>query len=194
MQEVIEKIIEQLKEWTFNADINIGDGTSMNHDLIESKNAIEIVKQAAEEYKSDQINQLAMMYAKNLVQYGVDVTKIWNTATQQTSSLNKAYMRGIQDERDRLEQNNNGWIPCSERLPDYKDTKDPFTKKHTYLTDYVNVTVKREKNGIDEYYVDTALMIGEKPDKMRWLQIEHLKNHEVVAWQPTPDPYNPKGE
>ena len=41
----IGKVVEELKEWTFNADINIGDGTIMNHNLIESKNAIEIVKQ-----------------------------------------------------------------------------------------------------------------------------------------------------
>ena len=40
----IGKVVEELKEWTFNADINIGDGTIMNHNLIESKNAIEIVK------------------------------------------------------------------------------------------------------------------------------------------------------
>ena len=41
----IDKVVEELKEWTFNADINVGDGTIMNHDLIVSKNAIEIVKQ-----------------------------------------------------------------------------------------------------------------------------------------------------
>lgn len=39
-----DKVVEQLKEWTFNADVNIGDGTMMNHNLIVSKNAIEIVK------------------------------------------------------------------------------------------------------------------------------------------------------
>lgn len=40
----VDKVVEQLKEWTFNADVNIGDGTMMNHNLIVSKNAIEIVK------------------------------------------------------------------------------------------------------------------------------------------------------
>lgn len=39
-----DKVVEQLEEWTFNADVNIGDGTMMNHNLIASKNAIEIVK------------------------------------------------------------------------------------------------------------------------------------------------------
>ena len=41
----IDKVVEKLKDWTFNADINIGDGTMMNHNLIVSENAIEIVKQ-----------------------------------------------------------------------------------------------------------------------------------------------------
>ena len=40
----IKKIVEQLEEWTFNADINLGDGTVKNSDLIASENAIEIVK------------------------------------------------------------------------------------------------------------------------------------------------------
>ena len=40
----VDKVVEQLEEWTFNADVNIGDGTMMNHNLIVSKNAIEIVK------------------------------------------------------------------------------------------------------------------------------------------------------
>lgn len=39
-----DKVVKQLEDWTFNADVNIGDGTKMNHDLIVSKNAIEIVK------------------------------------------------------------------------------------------------------------------------------------------------------
>ena len=40
----VDKVVEQLKEWTFNADVNIGDGTMMNHNLIVSKNAIKIVE------------------------------------------------------------------------------------------------------------------------------------------------------
>lgn len=40
----IEKVVADLKEWTFNADVNIGDGTITNHDLIASEIAIDIVK------------------------------------------------------------------------------------------------------------------------------------------------------
>ena len=40
----IEKVVAELKEWTFNADVNLGDGTVKNSDLIASENAIGIVK------------------------------------------------------------------------------------------------------------------------------------------------------
>lgn len=41
----VEKVVKELKEWTFNADINIGDGTIMNHNLIVSENAIDTVRE-----------------------------------------------------------------------------------------------------------------------------------------------------
>lgn len=32
-----DKVIQELEDWTFNADINAGDGTTINHNLIVSK-------------------------------------------------------------------------------------------------------------------------------------------------------------
>lgn len=49
----VDAVVEQLKEWTFNADVSIGDGTMMNHNLIVSKNAIEIVKGGGIDAKTD---------------------------------------------------------------------------------------------------------------------------------------------
>lgn len=40
----VDKVVAELKDWTFNADVSIGDGTIMNHNLIASENAIDIVK------------------------------------------------------------------------------------------------------------------------------------------------------
>ena len=40
----IDRVVAELKEWSFNADVNLGDGTVKNSDLIASENAIEIVK------------------------------------------------------------------------------------------------------------------------------------------------------
>ena len=44
----------------------------------------------------------AKNYAKWLTKCGVNVTEKWLTATEQASALNEAYMRGMQDERDRF--------------------------------------------------------------------------------------------
>ena len=77
---------------------------------------------AEKEYKGDMKHNLAEMYAKNMVDYGVDVTKAWQTATQQSCALEKAYIRGRQYEADKFiklrKEYNDGWIPCSERLPE----------------------------------------------------------------------------
>lgn len=68
------------------------------------------------------------------------------------------------------EQYNNGWIPCSERLPD-------ITK--TYL-----VTIKSKSKG--DFYSTYALF-----GKNGFVAQDY---QEVVAWQPLPEPYQQKGE
>lgn len=40
----VDKVVKELEEWSFNADVNVGDGTIMNQNLIARDNAIEIVK------------------------------------------------------------------------------------------------------------------------------------------------------
>ena len=39
----------------------------------------------------------AYLYAKNLTDYGVDISNKWETATQQASALEKAYRKGYYD-------------------------------------------------------------------------------------------------
>lgn len=82
--------------------------------------------------KGDMKHNLAEMYAKNMVDYGADVTKAWQTATQQSCALEKAYIRGRQYEADRFielrKEYNDGWIPCSERLPKFVFSGDMIQK------------------------------------------------------------------
>ncbi len=40
----VDKVMKGLNEWTFNANIDVGDGTVMNHNLIVRDVAIDIVK------------------------------------------------------------------------------------------------------------------------------------------------------
>lgn len=42
-----------------------------------------------------QILNLAYLYAKSLTSYGVDVTEKWETATEQSANLEKAYRKGF---------------------------------------------------------------------------------------------------
>lgn len=59
-------------------------------------------KQLMLDYLSNEPEQLivlAYMYAKNMYNYGVDVTKEIDTATRQTVMLERAYTKGRNDER-----------------------------------------------------------------------------------------------
>lgn len=54
---------------------------------------------AAMKEEMEQIDQqtlnLAYLYVKNLVLYGADVTEKWETATEQSANLEKAYRKGF---------------------------------------------------------------------------------------------------
>ena len=40
----VDKVVKEINEWAFNANIDVGDGAVMNHNLINRNTAIEIVK------------------------------------------------------------------------------------------------------------------------------------------------------
>ena len=128
--------------------------------------------------KGDMKHNLAEMYAKNMVDYGVDVTEAWQTATQQSCALEKAYIRGRQYEVDRFnklrKEYNGGWIPCSERLPEIDgNTSD--------------IVLACGSNGFQymAFWCDDL--------KWRFCECGMAKNPilwtEIVAWQPLPEPY-----
>jgi hypothetical protein len=148
----------------------------------------------------------------NIKRYGVDVTEKWATATQNAAALNQAYLRGRQDERDKFDEwreeynkehnkeyntdvpdrnvgGNDGWIPCSEWLPEvYEDTKS---------SDVVLVCGYDEESDYSwqamGFYVHTEAI-------KRWFFAEckdtdkYIDWIDIVAWQPLPAPYKPKGE
>ena len=120
MQEVFEKIIEEIKEKSYEIQL---DG--------------------------------AIVAATKKVAEVPDIVNIVNTIS---------------------EEYNNGWIPCSERLPEDKQTclvtaRIYFTPDHVdEIDNYIGV-------GIDTY-----------SKQFGWLGTE------TIAWQPLPAPYQPKGE
>lgn len=74
------------------------------------------------------------------------------------------------------EEYNNGWIPCSERLPE-----NNTVVLVTYITDDLGFIVYCVK------YIDEEWL---QPDYSEW----SLDKDMVLAWQPLPTPYQPKGE
>ena len=77
--------------------------------------------------------------------------------------------------KQEAERYNNGWIPCSEKLPDVRQD--------------VLVTVKYTGfMGMHGYWIKTGHMEAEND----WWG--DCAGGEVIAWQPLPQPYQPKGE
>ena len=117
MQEVFERIIDQLKAESVIVDDDAGN------------RAVEIIEQATEEFATD--------------------TNVWN----------------------------NGWIPCSERLPDVPEgTEDDDCPEF-------NVTIK----GASRAATLRCSSDGTWFDEFGYV-------YPVIAWQPLPDPYQQKGE
>ena len=84
------------------------------------------------------------------------------------------YERAIEIVKHEAEQYNNGWVPCSEKLPDDFMSFEYLTirKGHTLAT-------------ITYYCVANH----------KWyLSRNSSKEIDVIAWQPLPEPYQPKGE
>lgn len=112
-----------------------------------------------------------------------DCTKYGNKdAEQQEKSYSTMMMYEVADLVDDLieivkqeaKQYNNGWIPCSERLPKENG--------HYYVTQIVKSASTGKKIAIEKSYVEFS--IGE------W---RRAKNLEVIAWLDI-EPYQPKGE
>ena len=85
---------------------------------------------------------------------------------------------------------NDGWIPCSERLPKIRDR---------YLcqiesTSYSYMDILYFSKNLEE--VDKYDFMGEKRAGFYSYDSEygHCENDGVIAWQPLPEKYQPKGE
>ena len=78
--------------------------------------------------------------------------------------------KAIEIVKQEAEKYNNGWIPCSERLPKYGEV----------------VMCSCTNSGIT---ISCITHKGVKPSKS-----VRFGQHSVIAWQPLPLPYQPNGE
>ena len=90
------------------------------------------------------------------------------------------YKNVVKTVKQTAEEYNNGWIPCSERLPDeaYGCLVTVMDCEPSTQTEFENIL---------PYFVGY--------DGETWNDADGEKiPFEVLAWQPIPQPYQPKGE
>ena len=159
MKKVFEKIIEKLEEELKLADEEKLRCTRENPLQFDSAkgyangvaNAIEIIKQEAEQYE------------ECYKDYGE--CEAYNKEKHHCPKFCKVIKETVKE----IEENNNGWISCSERLPKYGEV----------------VMCSCTNGGIT---ISCITHRGEKQSK-----IVRFGQHSVIAWQPLPKPFQ-KGE
>ena len=77
-----------------------------------------------------------------------------------------------------------GWIPCSERLPDAEDCPMDcmVTRRSKYIGNYVDIAVA-EKNGTWTHEDWNAIVIDGKATCIS------TRDADIIAWMPLPKPY-----
>lgn len=185
MNKAFEKIIEKLEEYEYENLVehdseqsqhckDIGDCEMRDCVLCVFDKAIEIVKQEAEQYKE------CYKYCRDCEAY--------NKEKHHCPKFCKVIKETVKE----IEDNHNGWIPCSERLPEERDWYlAVFEEVDTgfigipYIADYIGSRTK--------FTTEDGWIIRNCSDREDE-SAEYYKNLRCVAWQPLPEKYQPKGE
>ncbi len=157
MQAVFDKIIEKLEE-LHERYINQYGAVGGNPMAFSVKECMEIVKQEAEQYEE--------------CYKDCGDCEAYNKEKHHCPKFCKVIKETVKE----IEENHNGWIPCSERLPEEHKLYD--------------ITFKNSA-GI---HSDSAIY---NPYLKRWLwdaDETELVENEILAWAEKREPYQPKGE
>lgn len=84
-------------------------------------------------------------------------------------------------------EHNNGWIPCSERLPEAKEKRFGNKQKRTEVL----VTLRNGlvKEMTFEFATKEFWEAGDENQIEHWKEDANDSGCEVIAWQPLPEPY-----
>lgn len=84
-------------------------------------------------------------------------------------------------------EHNNGWIPCSERLPEAKEKRFGNKQKRTEVL----VTLRNGlvKEMTFEFATKEFWEAGDENHIEHWQQDGNDSGCEVIAWRPLPEPY-----
>ena len=161
MQAVFEKIIEKLNskkayfqrfyecEGKSEHDADLNKSTQLAFD-----DAIEIVKQEAEQYKE--------------CYKDCGECEAYDKEKHHCPKFCKVIKETVKE----IEENHNGWIPCSERMPEDEQV--------VIACKYKSISILRYSTKTNHWYELSG----------NWWWSANM----VTAWQPLPEPYQQKGE
>ena len=159
MNEAFEKILNDMKNKSYERCGNDGMG---GEPVVNLDDAIEIVKQAVEQQKD-----FDMEFAKKCVELAEKMNICDLVAENCRLSNENRFFRYL-----KLSDCNNGWIPCSERLPE-----DGTTVLIQDFEEYYEVSICETRNGVKGFSSGDW-----------WTSANNY-----IAWQPLPKPFQ-KGE
>lgn len=154
MKEAFEKIKEMMEETTFKAELHdFGWKGQIVNNLLCLGDAVDIVNQVAEEYSNSEIPNMS----------------------EKPTSLPV-------EPKSLTEKFNDGWIPCSERLPECDDYAETDALLFQHQTGSIEVGYFGKKNAWRDCYF------------RHYRSTAGVDASVVVAWMPLPAPYKTKGE
>ena len=153
MQEVLEKIIEKLESKLLNLTLHKSERNKGFNDAIHD--AIEIVKQEANRYED--------------CYKDCGECEAYDEEKHHCPKFCKVITEAVKE----IEENRNGWIPCSERLPEeYGDYPVTYSDGKTGLNSFITYA------GMNRWRVCSSASCVK----------------EVIAWRDIKiEPYQPKG-
>lgn len=178
MNKAFEKILERLNEECISPIDYPGY-------VIDLEKVNEIVQEVAEEYKKETYFNLDNVTLHKCpkcggnAQHRVNGRGSWACGCFECKLFKSNYdhQKAIQEWEDYCKEYNNGWIPCSERLPDEEEIKKAYCR-NMYGSEFIVMiegatlptTLYRT---LDGFWVD-----------------ERREIYKVIAWQPLPAQYN----
>ena len=88
------------------------------------------------------------------------------------------------------EEHNNGWIPCSEKMPEERDSIFAKLKGTDKWNNYIFKKISDDVNVTVEFEDGTRTTMTMHTIDGKWKQDFSIVKKEVIAWQPLPEPYN----